>query len=181
MLKILGVLQKMILAVGWGPHIWVQIVFGWAVEEENVDFKGIPEKPVPPNSSNLKSKRTSFILFSAISRRLLSKPFNCSETYIANVSAINIGEGLVLSKTSMHLVINFCFSSFGLPRLLLQDFSLEGTLESKIKGPSCRSLSLSLSLSTLIESGSFHVDVLLAVFFICSTNLILTINGQELS
>ena len=47
MLKILGALQKMILAVGRGPRIWVQIAFGWAVGEENVDLRAFQRTSSP--------------------------------------------------------------------------------------------------------------------------------------
>ena len=79
-------------------------------------------KCIPPpgasNSSNRNSNRISFILFSAINLRLLSKFFDCFETYNANGSPASFG----LSKTSMHFAISFCFCSVGFTRLGLALF-----------------------------------------------------------
>ena len=68
MLKILGALQKMLLAVGRGPRIWVQILFGWAVEEENVDLRAFQRNQFPqiPQISNQKGRHLSFFLQFAV-------------------------------------------------------------------------------------------------------------------
>ena len=131
-----------------------------------------------PNSSNRNSNRISFILFPASNLRLLSKFFNCSETYNANGSPASFG----LSKTSVHFAINFCFCLVGFTRLRLMLFSTRDLLESEFNESFCASFSCSLSPSiTDCWSKSFKVEVLLAVFLTCSMKHIFSMNGQELS
>ena len=119
-------------------------------------LKCIPP-PGAPISSNHNWNRISFILSSTSNLRLLSKFFNCSETYNANGSPASFG----LSKTSMHFAINFCFCSVGFTRLRLALFSTRDLLESEFNESFCASSSCSLSPS-MTDCGfeSFKVEVL---------------------
>ena len=148
-------LRNMIF-IAWGRLNWNIVHWVNGLGMNKMLIKMHPSARWPPSGvrqmhpSNRSSNRISFILFSASNLHLLSKIFNCSETYIANVSPAPVG----LYKTSMHFAINFFLP--GIYWNLNSFWSHESF---------CASSSCSLSPSmTNCGSERFKVEVLLTVF-----------------